>query len=104
MRFNEFSFKSNTRVAIRAGIYLNYVKNKVDIIRTNIADTQITSRSSVSMEDFVIGVPIKISLRFWDFEIFGGIMPIVNSQNNYLNNDDASTSFLLGLKYSFGDI
>lgn len=103
-RVNEFSFKSNIRVAIRAGIYLNYVKNKVDIMRTNIDNTQITSRSSVSMEDFVFGVPIKVSLRFWDFEIFGGIMPIFNSQNDYLNNDDGSASFSLGIKYSFGDM
>jgi hypothetical protein len=100
-RVNEFGFKSNTKAAIRAGIYLDYVKNEVDIIRTNIDSTQITSRSSASMEDFVIGIPIKVSLRFWDFEIFGGLMPILHSKNDYLNNDEGSTTFSLGMKYSF---
>ena len=80
------------------------MNNKVDIKRTNIVDPQLTSRSSVSMEDFVIGVPIKVSIRFWDFEIFGGLMPIIHSKNDYLNNDEGATTFSAGLKYSFGDI
>ena len=102
---NEFVFNGPGTV-LRLGIYFDYVMNNSDITRTDIDNPYLTSTSKVNMEDMNIGIPLKVSLRIRDYELFGVITLVRYLKKDSFNDEGASGALtgMLGVKLVFGDM